>query len=132
MSTRLLPRAGFVPAALLVAGLVVPAFARQPSAHPSCSPPVKGTLVTTTFAVADLVIPLDRQPQRIVLGPTKAEMVAPAKPSTTPATREDLLIKLIVDTIQPQSWSERGGPGTVEYFPLTMSLVINQTPDVQD
>ena len=25
-----------------------------------------------------------------------------------------------------------GGPGTIDYFPLTMSLVINQTPDIQE
>jgi type II secretory pathway component GspD/PulD (secretin) len=25
-----------------------------------------------------------------------------------------------------------GGPGTIDYFPMTMALVINQTPDIQD
>src|SRR5262249_50057270 len=34
--------------------------------------------------------------------------------------------------IQPKSWSEMGGPGTIDYFPLTMSLVINQAPDIQE
>ncbi len=47
-------------------------------------------------------------------------------------TMEDLLIKLITSTIQPNSWSEVGGPGTIEYFPLGMALVINQVPDVQE
>ncbi len=47
-------------------------------------------------------------------------------------TNEDMLIKLITSSVQPQSWSDMGGPGTIEYFPLTMSLVINQTPDIQD
>lgn len=47
-------------------------------------------------------------------------------------TTEDQLIKLITSTIQPRSWSEMGGPGTIEYFPMTMSLVINQTPDIQE
>jgi type II secretory pathway component GspD/PulD (secretin) len=48
------------------------------------------------------------------------------------STNEDMLIKLIMSTVQPKSWSEMGGPGTIDYFPLTMSLVINQTPDIQD
>jgi type II secretory pathway component GspD/PulD (secretin) len=47
-------------------------------------------------------------------------------------TAEDRLIKLITDTIAPRSWSENGGRGTIDYHPLTMSLVINQTPAVQD
>jgi hypothetical protein len=128
MSTRVLPFAGFVPAALLLAGLVVPASAQQP-----CSRPAKAGLVTTTYAVADLVIPIDREPRRVVLGAGKAEMVAPAKPSATAgSTQEELLVKLIVATVQPQSWHDHGGPGTIDYFPLSMSLVINQTPDVQE
>jgi type II secretory pathway component GspD/PulD (secretin) len=47
-------------------------------------------------------------------------------------TMEDLLIKLITNTIAPQSWSDVGGPGTIDYFPLGMALVINQTPDIQE
>jgi type II secretory pathway component GspD/PulD (secretin) len=48
------------------------------------------------------------------------------------ATTEAELIKLITSTIQPKTWSEMGGPGTIDYFPLTMSLVINQTSDIQE
>src|SRR5262249_2809032 len=48
------------------------------------------------------------------------------------ATTEAELIKLITSTIQPNTWSESGGPGTIDYFPLTMSLVINQTADIQE
>ena len=47
-------------------------------------------------------------------------------------TMEDMLIKLLTSTIAPQSWNNMGGPGTIEYFPLTMSLVINQSPDIQE
>ncbi len=47
-------------------------------------------------------------------------------------TNEEVLIKLITNTIAPRSWGEQGGPGTIEFFPLTMALVINQTPDIQD
>jgi type II secretory pathway component GspD/PulD (secretin) len=47
------------------------------------------------------------------------------------ATQEQKLINLITGTINPKSWTEQGGPGTIDFHPLTMSLVINQTPDVQ-
>lgn len=47
-------------------------------------------------------------------------------------TTEDTLIRLITSTIQPQSWNTVGGPGSIEFFPLTNSLVINQTPDIQE
>src|SRR5207248_368365 len=47
-------------------------------------------------------------------------------------TMEDVLIATIKNTIAPQSWSVMGGPGTIDYFPLAMALVINQTPDIQE
>jgi type II secretory pathway component GspD/PulD (secretin) len=132
MSSRILARAGFAPAALLVVALVSPAIAEKPSAPP-CPRPAKVVMVRATYQVADLVIPVDREPRRIVVGCNKAEKVAPEKSSAAPAaTREDLLIKLITNTVAPKSWSEMGGPGTIEYFPLTMALLINQTPEVQD
>jgi len=48
------------------------------------------------------------------------------------STMEELLIRLITNTVAPSSWAEVGGPGTIDYFPLGMALVINQTPDVQE
>ncbi|MGE3807054.1 MAG: type II secretion system protein GspD, partial [Gemmataceae bacterium] len=53
----------------------------------------------------------------------------PRKPGQT---LEEALIKLITNTIEPRSWSDMGGPGTIDYFPLGMALVINQTPDIQE
>jgi type II secretory pathway component GspD/PulD (secretin) len=50
----------------------------------------------------------------------------------TSNTVEDQLIKLVTSTISPKSWSDMGGPGTIDYFPLTMALVINQTADIQE
>jgi type II secretory pathway component GspD/PulD (secretin) len=47
-------------------------------------------------------------------------------------TQEEVLIKLITSTVQPRSWSEMGGPGTIDYFPLSMALVISQTADIQE
>ena len=49
-----------------------------------------------------------------------------------PHTHEDMLIKLITSTIQPHSWAEQGGAGTLEFHPITNALIINQTPDIQD
>ena len=45
---------------------------------------------------------------------------------------EDLLIKMITSTIKPETWSDMGGPGTIEYYPLGLALVITQTPDIQE
>jgi hypothetical protein len=67
-------------------------------------------LVQQTYSVADLVIP-----------------VAGKSPTTT---SEEQLIQLITSTIAPDSWVDMGGVGTIEYFPNTMALIINQTPDV--
>jgi type II secretory pathway component GspD/PulD (secretin)/tetratricopeptide (TPR) repeat protein len=47
-------------------------------------------------------------------------------------TMEDLLIKMITSTIKPETWSDMGGPGTIEYYPLGLALVITQTPDIQE
>jgi len=63
---------------------------------------------------------------------------SPSSPSTGSGaqapkkTMEDVLIKLITNTIKPESWDASGGPGTIDYFPLGMALTINQTPDIQE
>src|SRR4029079_496784 len=44
----------------------------------------------------------------------------------------DKLISLIHNVISPNSWSDVGGSGTIEYMPIGLALVINQTPDVQE
>jgi type II secretory pathway component GspD/PulD (secretin) len=48
------------------------------------------------------------------------------------ATIENQLISLIQNSIAPSSWNTMGGPASLEYFPLTHTLVINQTPDIQE
>jgi type II secretory pathway component GspD/PulD (secretin) len=47
-------------------------------------------------------------------------------------TIENLLIELIQKSIAPNSWSDVGGQGTIQYFPLGMALVVNQTQEVQE
>ncbi len=51
---------------------------------------------------------------------------------TPTGTIEDQLIGLVTSTIAPDSWAEVGGKGTIQYFPLGMGLVVNQTQDVQE
>ncbi len=45
-------------------------------------------------------------------------------------TLEKELIRLITTTIKPDSWRELGGEGSIEYFPLGLAMVINQSPEV--
>lgn len=44
----------------------------------------------------------------------------------------DSLIDLIVTTIAPDTWEEVGGPGSINEFETTLSLVISQTEEVHD
>jgi type II secretory pathway component GspD/PulD (secretin)/tetratricopeptide (TPR) repeat protein len=136
----------------------------------------RGKLVTVTYPVGDLVIPIDNYGDlRKSNVPNLAPNTVPNSVSPTPATgpyslsggtsvgqgtgdsmsqgaappsmnngnvsikkssasntTEEQLIRLITSTIQPRSWSDVGGPGTVDFFPLTFALVINQTPDIQE
>jgi type II secretory pathway component GspD/PulD (secretin) len=82
-----------------------------------------GHMVRVTYQVADLVVPV---PDVVQVNSAPAPKAAP------PATQEDNLMKLITSTIEPTSWSEKGGKGTIDYHPLTMGLVVCQTPDVQE
>src|SRR5262249_42468853 len=48
-----------------------------------------------------------------------------------PGTAEQL-IRFVTETVSPNSWSEKGGPGTIDYYPLGKALVVNQVPFVQE
>jgi type II secretory pathway component GspD/PulD (secretin) len=58
----------------------------------------------------------------------KAGMRAPGQTDTL----QELLINMIKHAVAPTTWADVGGKGTIDYFPLGMALVINQTPDVQE
>src|SRR5207302_5735986 len=47
-------------------------------------------------------------------------------------TIEDVLINLIKSTISPDSWKDVGGEGTINYYPIGLALVVNQTQDIQE
>ena len=42
------------------------------------------------------------------------------------------LVDLIMNAISSQSWSDHGGKGTIDYFPVAGALVIHQTADVHE
>jgi hypothetical protein len=71
----------------------------------------RGKLQMRAFQVADLVVP---------------------QTEDEGTTGEAELIRLITSTVEPRSWAIMGGQGTIDYFPLTMTLVINQTPAIQE
>lgn len=59
---------------------------------------------------------------------------SPLSPSTFVSnpnnTVHDSLIRLITNTVAQDTWDSVGGPGTIDYYPVAMGLVINQTADV--
>ncbi|MBV9122183.1 MAG: hypothetical protein JO112_02325 [Planctomycetes bacterium] len=42
------------------------------------------------------------------------------------------IIKFIIENIEPESWRCLGGAGTIDYFPLSKALVVNQPADIQE
>jgi hypothetical protein len=52
----------------------------------------------------------------------------------TETKHDDLeeLLDVIVTTVEPRSWTENGGEGTVEYYYRARAVVVNQTPEVHE
>jgi hypothetical protein len=91
----------------------------------------KGKLRMFTYPVADLVIPIGSGDCE--LAPFLCRWCPDMAKKRTPGeTAEDVLIRLITSTIEPSSWSDVGGKGTIQYFPMGLAMVINQTQDVQE
>lgn len=93
------------------------------------------------YSVTDLILSAEKSVQHVrtpgsrAAGwtlATKNESRPRVRKGAAAATVEEKLIKLITDTIAPRSWADHGGRGTIDYYPLTMSLVVTQTPEVQD
>jgi tetratricopeptide (TPR) repeat protein len=53
-------------------------------------------------------------------------------PEDVKSNPEAPLVTLIQSTIVPSTWASQGGPGTIDYFSKSQSLVVNQTVDVQE
>ena len=91
----------------------------------------KGKLKMVTYPVAELVVPFGSGECELApfICRTCPELAGKRTPGTT---AEEFLLRLITSTIEPSSWSEVGGKGTIQYFPLGLALVVNQTQDVQE
>jgi hypothetical protein len=111
-----------------------------PTAAPSSD--ADSRLVARVFQVADLIIPVEMTPRLFSLH-LQASPFTQATPCIAPKsqavlcqrlpkTMERELIKMITCSIKPESWSEMGGLGTIDYTPVGMALVVNQTPDIQE
>ncbi len=118
-------------AAVLLTGFFAHSAAQQPAQAlgTSCEKTCKecacakgnsesaGRLMQRTYAVGDLIVPFD---------------AVRAGPGVITPTTEASLIHMIVNTVNPQSWSSVGGPGTIDFFPPDMTLVVNQTAEVHE
>jgi hypothetical protein len=106
-------------AALLTAFVLTPGAAAK-------GPRAPARLIQRTYPVADLVVPIENAPSAVLAG---QEMLGKAADAGT--TLQDVLMNLISRTVAPQSWRSLGGTGEMGFFPLGMSLVVTQTPEVQ-
>ena len=80
-------------------------------ANPNADP---NTLVVKTYSVADLVVPVS-----LVTGESKP-----------PRAGDWLkLVDRITESVDPDSWDENGGPGSIRHYETTLSLVIRARPD---
>jgi hypothetical protein len=61
-----------------------------------------------------------------------ASLVLPTPDSPPENADYDTLIDLITSSIAPESWDTVGGPGSIEAFPASRSVVITQTPPVHE
>ena len=156
MFSRILLFAGIV-AALI--GLVDTAAARprrwvrmpSQSAVDDSSPASSEPIGQVIYPVADLVAPvpswssLDVEPlpglrdadravkAQAASAPKKMRGYCPGLPLTSEGrTLERELMQLVKSTVAPASWKDKGGPGSVRFYPLGMALVVNQSPAVQE
>jgi hypothetical protein len=76
--------------------------------------------VFKSYAVGDLVVPAPR-----------AGSIGIEPPVSSRTSAADLIRKIIT-CVEPKSWSAANGAGTIEFFPLGLTLVVNQTPAVHE
>ena len=71
-----------------------------------------------SYPVADLVVPLERAAAQ------------PAKDAASDIPMGERFVQLIAGTIEPTTWREGGGPGSVEFVPATKMLIVTHTEAV--
>lgn len=91
-------------------------------------------MVTKTFYIGDLLIA--QNPNKDIADPDAVQAVRKQKSASGLETEGDAvagqLIRGITRTHAPSSWTAQGGPGTIEFLPLTGSLVVRQSLEVQE
>jgi hypothetical protein len=80
-------------------------------------------LVERVYAVADLVDDDEDGPNH--------EQLAKLWPKKNESMHAQL-VALIKSAIPPRSWSDKDGAETVEYFPRSKTLLVRETPDIQE
>ena len=99
---------------------------------------VKGPLEVITYPVADLVVPI---PQRVSLDLREksskhksAQAEAAEKTLAMDYEKMDFenLLDLIATTIEPNSWAENGGSGSMRIYETTLSIVVRQQEPVHE
>jgi tetratricopeptide (TPR) repeat protein len=55
-----------------------------------------------------------------------------ASKDVTAEKRAETLMNAITTRVAPDTWAAAGGPGTIDFYPCTLGLVVNQTADVQE
>jgi hypothetical protein len=93
----------------------------------------EGKPILRVYPIADLVIPASDAPAcdsatKTDGSCTSSHTVRDPKPEQW----ETVLIRMIQSTIAPDTWADAGGMGTIDYYPVGRSLVINQSPDVHE
>lgn len=88
-------------------------------------------LVRLVYPVADLVVPVAGWKGWTSHPVLRWNAWATDGERTPGATLESELMSLVQSSIAPQTWKEYDGAGTIEYYPLGMALVVNQTLEVQ-
>ena len=83
-----------------------------------------------TYQVAHLIMPIGNEDGD--LAPFIYRKYSTKNKRKPGETAEDVLLWVITSTIAPDSWSDTGGKGTIQYFPLGLALVVNQTAEVQE
>lgn len=109
-------------AVLLAAGCLAVAA----SGAAAASRPEK--LVQKSYAVGDVVVPTPHDCVDLWVAGASGTPVQDGQLSK--ATEQ--LVEMIVGTVAPASWQRHGGRGTIVFYPLGMSLVIEQTAAVHD
>jgi len=99
-------------------------------------------LVTVTYSVADLVVPIaynldapkaqDEGRNNAANDPNGAQPPKFLDVKTPYVTQENALIRLICSVVAPESWRKNGNRATIEYFPLGMGLVVRQTKEAHE